>query len=178
MGISAGKPVEVGKSLRELDLRESLSSIGKSRFNGYACVTLLGKAGLEEGLVVFDSGSLVLSSYEYFKYNRKYTGGEALKRFLNALRSPSGIVDIFSLSAQEVKLVRTLKEEWANQSTPTEKLNIPARFSEEFADSLIPRADREPEKADLMRKLGLSETKEVPYTKFSLMRRAKSETRQ
>ncbi|MBI4214881.1 DUF2226 domain-containing protein [archaeon] len=173
MGIAAGNPVDTGISLKQVDGRESLTSLGRNKFNGYVCIATLGRAGIEEGIIVLEQGATVLASYEYFKYNKKYSGAEALKRLLNALLAPSGVVDVFSLSTQQVRLVKTLKEEDVVQLVPAEKLALPAKYAEEFTDLVIPRSERQAE--GLLEKLGLPRSEDVPYTRGSLLRHAKRE---
>ncbi len=178
MNITAGIPVERGKYLEELNPREYLLKLLKEGFSGYVCITIHGKMGLEEGILVMHENKIVATDYQYFFFNQEYKSQDALERALNAFLAPLGVVDVYSLSAYQVQLVMTLNEEH-NLQVPvaTESLTIPASFSYQFEDQLRDKSPEEGEltKEEMLKRLGITRYTGSKTTRAELQKMSKQD---
>ena len=177
MRITAGNPLERGKDLSLTNANEYVSKLGQEKFNGYICVTIKGKRGIEEGVLLFHDGRIIASSYDYFYYKRTYQGETALERTANALASKLGIIDVFSLSSYQVQLVMTLNEE-ASLKKPLEpqNLKIPDAYSTKYEDTLSVSVQQgQEQKTNLAKKLGLTSDFLKGMTREDILQLAKEE---
>ncbi len=174
MKLPAGNPIERGKTLKELNAEEHLKKLSEEQFTGYLCVTIHGKKGIEEGILLYHKGKIVASSYEYFYYDRTFKAEEALKRTLNALKANFGVVDYFSLSPSQVQLALTLNDEFnLEKALEFEEINLPKVFSQEFEEK-IAEEQGELSKEEFFKKLGLQKAgKKATYAQ--IVEKAKKE---
>jgi len=175
MTIAVGKPEELGKALVKINAKSLIGDLTKPDFNGYICVTISGKTGVEEGLMFFKKGRLKISNYEYFKYNTKYIKKEGLERCLNSLIAKTGVVDKFSATEEQTKLIETLKEEevFADDT----KIKLPNEFSYQYEDEEIKKHIKEKgvSREDILRRFGITSLRSTEASKEGLMIRAKTE---
>jgi hypothetical protein len=177
MNIAASEPLERGKYLGEVDTKEYVLKMMAGKFNGYICVTIAGRGGIEEGVIVFHDGAIVSSDYEYFRYDKRFKADEGLKRSLNALCSKKGVIDSFSLSPYQVQLILTLNEDCTlAQKVMPETLAMPAAFSSSYEEQLeeVP-APKEDERTALLKKYGIVTLREPTVTKGALIAGAMDE---
>ena len=176
MGIAAGTMVETSKDLKDIKPKEYLVKLMNKKFDGYICTTIKDLNSIEEGLVLFEKGKITLSSYEYFGYNKKFIAEDALKRSLNSFNAPIGVMDVFSLTPQQVKLVKTLKEDCVlKMPVAKDKLKIPGTFSYKYEKEIVGDAGEEITRDELLERYGLARLKAPSTTKEMLMYRAKKE---
>ena len=176
MGIAAGAMIETSKNLKDVEAKNYLLKLMNKKFDGYICTTVRGINGIEEGLVLLEKGKITLSSYEYFWYDKKVVAEDALKRSLNSFNAPLGVMDVFSLTPQQVKLVKTLKEDCVLEIPVTkDKLKIPSAFSYEYEKKLGGKEVQEITREELLERYGLAGLKAPSTTKEMLMYRAKKE---
>jgi hypothetical protein len=178
MNITAGTPVERGKYLEELNPKEYMLKLLKEGFSGYVCVTIHGKLGLEEGNIIMHNGNIVSSDYQYFYFDHEYKAKEALERSLNAFLAPIGVVDVYSLSANQVQLVMTLNEEH-NLQVPVspDLLNIPAAFSYSYEEQLRSTVPEEEDlsKEEILKRLGITRYTGSKTTRAELQKMSKQD---
>ena len=115
MNLPAGKIVEKGLKLSEKNVEKILSDLFTEIFSGYMIVTVEGLQGIEEGLLLFEKGSLKGAIFEELWSEKELLGEEALKRIANALASREGIAGINSLTKQQVDLIIAFQEKMALQ---------------------------------------------------------------
>lgn len=133
MNIASGVAVDRGKALGKFDPKEYLTKLMKEKFNGYVCLTVSGEKGFEETTLIFSDGRVTCCDYEYFKFNRKFSAEDGLKRALNAFTARNGVLDCFSLRPQQVQLVMTLNEDCVlKQAMGEAELAFPAAHIADF----------------------------------------------
>ncbi len=176
MKLSAGSPVETGKELASIVPAQYVKKLMDESFNGYFCITIHGKQGLEEGIVVFSNGKIVSSNYDYYKFNKSFLAEEALERSLNALNAKIGVIDLFSLNSYQVQLILTLNEENnLKQAVDKENLKILNYFKEDYEKQLAEESGEGIQKEDLFKKFGLTKTIAKDSSMAQLLNKAKSE---
>jgi hypothetical protein len=179
MNIAAGDPLERGKYLKDFEPKEYLLRLMNEKFNGYVCISIHGKTGIEEGVIVLHNGLIVSSDYEYFRYNKRVKGNEGIKRCLNAFLSGTGIVDSFSLSPYQVQLILTLNEDCAlTTKIEASTLALPSTFSQAYEDeqvALAPKPVEEMTRDVLLKKYGISKLAPPKVTRTGLLETAKKE---
>ena len=181
MNIASGTPVQKGVALRDVNPKEHVVKLMKEKFNGYTCVTIKGKNGVEEGVLVFHDGNIVSSDYEYYRYNKRYTAEEGLIRTLNAFLASKGVVDSFSLSPYQVQLIMTLNDDCnlKNEIMSESSIPFPNAFSYSYEDALTEtkRETKEYAKDVLLKKYGLSRMVGPKVTRAVLLESADDENK-
>lgn len=179
MNLSAGKVIETGVEVKSIDAKKYVSKLMDEKFSGYLCVTIHGKEGLEEGVIVFNDGSIVSSNYDYYKFNKSFLAEDALERSLNALNAKIGVIDLFSLTSYQVQLILTLNEENNLKEVVTkENLKIKNYFNEDYEKRVMDEVGEVTSKVDLFKKFGLSKEVAKDSTRTQLMKRASDENKQ
>jgi len=175
MAIAVGKPLELGVDLAKVNSKSLIIGMTKPEFNGFACITISGKTGTEEGLLFFKKGGVIISNYEYFNYGDKFTKNEGLKRCLNALIAKKGIVDKFSVSEEQAKMIQTLKEDEVFEDSV--KVQLPAKFSFEYEEEVMNKHIKEKgvSREDILRRFGITSLRIYESSKEGLMLKAKQE---
>lgn len=178
MKIPTGEPVERGTKIPKISPRHTIESLMKDKFTGYSAITIHGRTGLEEGIMIYKDGKIIGSEYMYFKYNKRYKSKEALMRSLNALNSRNGIIDTFKLTSHQIQLTKTMNEEAILfESIGKEELEIPSSFTTGYEEELIEKKTKELTKEELLKKYGLIGLKESEDTAGQLMQKARQESR-
>jgi hypothetical protein len=181
MNIASGTPVQKGVTLSDVNPKEHVVKLMREKFNGYTCVTIKGKNGVEEGVLVFHDGNIVSSDYEYYRYNKRYTAEEGLIRTLNAFLASKGVVDSFSLSPYQVQLIMTLNDDCnlKNEIMSASSLPFPNAFSYSYEDALMEtkRETKEYAKDVLLKKYGLSRMVGPKVTRAVLLESADDENK-
>ncbi len=181
MNIASGTTVQKGVALSDVNPKEHVVKLMREKFNGYTCVTIKGKNGVEEGVLVFHDGNIVSSDYEYYRYNKRYTAEEGLIRTLNAFLASKGVVDSFSLSPYQVQLIMTLNDDCnlKNEIMSASSLPFPNAFSYSYEDALIEtkRETKEYAKDVLLKKYGLSRMVGPKVTRAVLLESADDENK-
>jgi hypothetical protein len=156
MEFPAGEKIEECLNVNKVNLEELLKSFKESEFSGYIAVTVYGYAGLEEGILMFKSGNLIGSLFTYDTSNQTIEGEEALVRTLNAFKADYGVIDINSLSKQQVELTITFKDLMKIKEYQLKDLvkMIPKTYSTQYSESGI-NESKEKSRYDIMKKMGL-----------------------
>ncbi len=179
MNLSAGKVIETGVELKSIEPLKYITKLMDEKFNGYLCTTIYGKQGLEEGVIIFNDGTIVSSNYDYYKFNKSFVAEKALERSLNALNAKIGVLDLFSLTSYQVQLILTLNEENNLKEVVTkENLKIKNYFNEDYEKELMEKSGEVTSKEDLFKKFGLTRTVAKDSTRNQLMKKASDENTQ
>ena len=165
LNLPYGTPIKTGIDVASVDFLALLKELSTKSFNGYACMTIKGIGGIEEGIVLFDNGKVVASFYEYFKYNKAVYGDQAFVRIMNASVAKEGVIDLYQLSNEQVQLILAFNEQAI--SIPTEKdyrnLKLNA-FSSTFEDQIKP-AESKPSEVEILKKYKIVEAATPEQTK-------------
>ena len=161
MNLPVGELIEEGLSAREMDFRKALGSLVKNSFTGYIVITADGSAGIEEGILIFKKGELVASVFEYNKFDVTVFGDAAIDHFFNSTQAEFAMVDISTLTTQQVDLITAFNEKIETFETVSPKtLNklVPSKYNGELAKKVLAEAlHKEESKHDIFRKLGLTD---------------------
>lgn len=106
-----GIPIKQGVDVATVNFMGLLAEVMKKKFDGYLCICVQGRGGMEEGTLVFEDGRIVASMYEYFRYNKILMGEQAFARVLNASAAKHGIIEIYQLTAEQVQLILAFNEQ-------------------------------------------------------------------
>jgi hypothetical protein len=181
MNIASGTPVQKGVSLSDINPKDYIVELMAEKFNGYTCVAIKGKNGIEEGVLVFHDGKIVSSDYEYYRYNKRVVSEEGLLRTLNAFLASKGVMDSFSLSPYQVQLIMTLNDDCnlKNEITSSASLPFPNAFSYSYEEALVEtkRETKEYAKDVLLKKYGLSRMAGPKVTRAILLESADDENK-
>jgi hypothetical protein len=163
VSLPTGNAVTKNADLTTIDLVKTILEMQERTFSGYAAVCIQGTGGFEEGIVLFDSGKVVGCSYEYYKHSKMFEGSAAFQRVLNASAAKNGVVDIISLTPQQVQLVLALNEKmvFVPDQKQLEKVSV-SEFSPSFEQeaaggSLNPAQDAVQSRSELLKKFKLGE---------------------
>ena len=134
--------------------------MGKS-FNGYLCITVKGGGGIEDGVLVFDNGKIVASTYEYLKHGKTLMGEPAFVRIVNAGAAHHGIVDIFQLANEQVEMVLAFNENAIFVPNEKDLKNLKvSEFSNFFEEQATKGEEKAASKSELMKKYRLEDLRE------------------
>lgn len=140
MNIPLGKPEIQAKRLDPEQLLEDIRSFAERNVIGYFCITIKGEYGLEEGLLIFENNTVIGAHYEYLRYGKEYTAGDAVVRIMNAFQAQHGLYDLYILSSQQIELLKIFNENLLF----LEPLNIravegsiPLEFSKQYEEQVI-----------------------------------------
>lgn len=158
MNIASGVACERGKALGKFDPKEYLLKLMNEKFCGYISLTVSGDKGFEEATIVLNNGQITCCDYEYFKFNRKFSAEDGLKRAFNAFLAKNGVLDCFSLRPQQVQLVMTLNEDCVLREPVGEHaLALPASFSTDYEKEVAGElAKTEETRSWFLKKYGLT----------------------
>ncbi|MBU1198055.1 DUF2226 domain-containing protein [Candidatus Micrarchaeota archaeon] len=133
INLPAGTVVKTGVDVAAIDFRALLHELKQKLFNGYICISIQGKNGLEDGSLVFDSGKIVAAFYEYLMHHKDMVGDAAFIRVVNASMARTGLIDIYQLSNDQVQLILAFNENaiCLPSENDLRKLQFPS-FSEEL----------------------------------------------
>ena len=163
MRLPLGNAVEQAVDLRGKSFRATVEARLKEKFNGYIALAIEGNYGIEEGSLIFRSGSVLGAAYEYSKQGVEVFGNDAAKACFNAAAAKYVAMDVYSLSQQQVDLALALNEN--ARLNPAIGLNAVGRyfvqiFSPQLAERHLVKQLQEKalkeSKASVLKKLGLS----------------------
>ena len=157
MILPPGQVVKTGIDLASLDFSGLLKEFSRKLFTGYLAFTIRGKGGIEEGTIIFDSGKLVACTYEYLRYDKLLFGSDAFPRIVNATAAKKGVVDLYQLSADQVKLITAFNDKMVFTPSASDfaSFGTVTEFSPFYEEQI-----KEPKKEDreqLLKRLKLSE---------------------
>jgi len=170
LNLPYGTPVKTGIDVAAVDFVALLKELLVKSFNGYACITINGGNGVEEGVVLFDNGKVVASFYEYFKHVKTVQGDHAFVRVMNASSAKDGVIELFQLSNEQVQLILAFNEQAISIPTEKDYKNFKtASFSRTLEEQIRPPVEN-PSEAEVLKKYKITdavEQAEAPATPVS-----------
>lgn len=160
MNVPVGDVLEPGLSLKEQKLDKKFSEILKDNsFTGYVILTTEGRTGIEEGMALIKSGLVIGSIYEHLKFGKSNYGEPALEEMLNSGLADFGVMDIGSLSKQQVDLIIAFNEK-IELKTPLSWKELSKMMPKEYNAKVAEKAVgsetiKKESKFDVFKKLGL-----------------------
>lgn len=159
MNIPIGELVEESIPLKNIDIGQKLSALMEESFIGYLVLTVEGSSGIEEGLVLIKAGEAVGAIYEYVKFEKSLYGDTAMQHLLNAGLVEFGIVDVGTLTKQQIDLIIAFNEKIELGKHLTQKdlpKVLPKKYSVGFAEEALgEKLKKKESKFDVFKKLGL-----------------------
>ncbi len=156
-----GELRQSGVPLNRLNPVFLFSDLMDTRFSGFVVVTIEGFSGIEEGVVFFREGQLAGAAFSYDHPDVSVFGNAALDSAFNACLAKRGVLDVVSLSRQQVDLVLALEEKVAVSLSPVKAdlaKKLAGPFSDRFAQTALRSTQQETvDRHELLKKLGLAE---------------------
>lgn len=159
MNVPLGTQFIVNKELSS-ELVRDLVSFMDANNTGYFCITTEGTQGVEDALLVIESGAVVGAHYQYLAFNKEYFAGEGLKRVLNSFVASKGIYDAYTMSSQQLELLKIFNENMLLlERIPLRSFEgmVPVSYSLDFEQQEIIAPVEE--RGDVLKKHGLTEIK-------------------
>ncbi len=159
MNVPLGTQTLGGKELSEEIVRDIISFMDSNK-TGYFCVTTEGDAGIEDALLVIDSGNVVGAHYNYLAFDTEYTAGEALKRIVNCFLAPKGVYDAYTLTSQQLELLKIFNENTLLlERIPLRSFEgmVPVTYSKDFGGQELQSVPEDRE--EVLKKHGIGEIK-------------------
>jgi hypothetical protein len=105
MNLPVGAAKETGLQLSQEGLSQTALALSREGFTGYLVLTIEGVKGVEEAVLFFKGFEIIGTIYEFSRYNKTIYGDEAFKLSLNAGAAEHGVMDVYSLTKQQLDLV-------------------------------------------------------------------------
>ncbi len=156
MKLAVGTKIDYGIDISKISPKDYIKKLMESQFNGYLCVTIHGKYGIEDGTIVFHNGKITCAEYIYLSFDKIYKSDDALKRFFNAMLG-FGVLDCFSLTMHQSHLITIMYEEnRLSEPFDIKKLEkeFPEKFEEKYEKLVIPEKTKN-RSIELRKRLGL-----------------------
>lgn len=157
INLPVGTAVKTNVELITVDFLALIFELKRKLFNGYLCLCIQGKEGIEEGTLVFDAGKIVASFYEYFKYNKVILGDKAFVRVMNASAAKNGVIDIYQLSNEQVQLILAFNEQAISIPSDSDLRRLKTeKFSDSFENEVKAELNIPQNKTDVLKKYKIS----------------------
>ncbi len=105
MNLPTSKPVIENVFLDVIEPEKLLLDLNNKKFTGYLYVVIHSEFGFEENFIMMLKGNVVGSIYVNNKYNFEIYGLDAFKLSLNSLGFKEGLLNLYQLSEEQLKLV-------------------------------------------------------------------------
>ncbi|MDZ4256513.1 MAG: hypothetical protein U1C71_02820, partial [archaeon] len=105
MNLPTGVFKAQGQSSRQFDAKKELDILARDTFSGYLILSTLSEIGVDEGALLFRVGQGMGGVFEYHGVSKILYGSESLPHVFNAMAAEHTVIDIVSLSLQQVDLV-------------------------------------------------------------------------
>ncbi len=158
MDLPLGTSLRSGLKTGETDLLQILKNMVSKGFTGYIVCTVEGAKGIEQGVLLFKKGALNGAYYEFISHSVEVTGDPALRLVLNSFVAQRGIIDINSLTIQQIDLITAFQENILVSGSMDEKRLeriYPKKFDPETAKQYVKEEAEETTRYELFRKKGL-----------------------
>lgn len=154
MDLPAGTKLEEGLETSAINFQEKLVDLMSRDFNGYIIITIEVSDNINEAILLMKKGILIGAYYEYNKEKNEF-GEKALPLALNAGLAPYGIIDINSLSGQQLDLIIAFQEKIVLETEVRQK-DLTKLMPKQYTPVLTSVQKTEKSKDELFKKLGLS----------------------
>jgi hypothetical protein len=105
MNLPISKPIIENVYLDDIEPVKLLSDLNKKQFTGYIYFVIHSLNNFEENILLFLKGNVAGSIYLNNTYNIEIYGKEAFDFSLNNLNYKDGSINIYELSAEQLKLI-------------------------------------------------------------------------
>jgi hypothetical protein len=105
MNLPTSKPVIENVFLDIIEPDKLLLDLNNKKFTGYLYLVIHSEHGFEENFILFLKGDVVGSIYINNKYNLEIYGFNAFKLSINSLGFKEGLLNLYELSEEQLKLV-------------------------------------------------------------------------
>jgi hypothetical protein len=102
MDLPVGMPIKEGMDTDNANFRKLFPALGEHSMTGYMALNIITNNGIEEGIVLFQSGDVVAAEYTYLAKGQTVKGTDALVVFMNSCLG-NGRFDIYELTADELR---------------------------------------------------------------------------
>jgi len=153
-----GQSVKTGIDLAGLDFLGLQKELARKAFTGYLALMVRGAGGLEEGTLIYDSGKIVACTYEYLRHDKLLFGSDAFPRIANAAAAKKGVVDLFQLSQDQVKLITAFNDKMAFSPQESDMSAFHATEFSPFYEEQIKEPEKPEAREQLLKRLKLWET--------------------
>jgi len=128
MNLPISKPIIENVSLDAIDPFKLLFDLNKKQFTGYIYFVVHSLNNFEENILLFLKGNVAGSIYLNNTYNVEIYGKEAFEFSLNNLSYKEGVINIYELSAEQLKLILIFNDKIKFESKFDEKSLLKFKF--------------------------------------------------
>ncbi|MBN1941122.1 MAG: DUF2226 domain-containing protein [Candidatus Diapherotrites archaeon] len=161
MDLPVGSILAKNLILKEINLENKINSFLEKDFRGYLVLTAAGRAGIEEGAILIQKNELIGAVFEYLRFKKRVYGELALRHYFNAAKADFGVMDVVSLSKQQIELIIAFNEkiELAKHLTSKEIAKIvPRAYDAKTAESFLgDELQKQESRFDVFKRVGLAE---------------------
>lgn len=110
MNLPVVNPVVRNVPLDKIDSHKLFLDLSEKKFEGYCYLTVLGKFGFEESIMIISKGQIIGSIFLISGYDIELYGKDAILFCLNSYGVSNGRLNIFSLTQDQTKLILLFNE--------------------------------------------------------------------
>jgi len=151
-----GQSIKTGIDLAGLDFPGLLRELSRKAFTGYLVIMVKGTGGLEEGTIIYDTGKIIACTYEYLRHEKLLFGSDAFPRVANAATAKKGVVDLYQLAQEQVKLITAFNDKMTFLPKETDMSSFNATDFSPFFEEQIKETKPE-DREHLLKRLKLSD---------------------
>ncbi|MCX8158187.1 MAG: DUF2226 domain-containing protein [Candidatus Diapherotrites archaeon] len=159
MNLPVDNAIEKGVRLKDFNYKNKFLDFLDKGFTGYVVVTIDGFEGIEEGVLIFKKGTIVAAIYDFLNYDSSLYGKDALNYVFNAFVCDEGVVDVYTLTPQQVDLITAFNDKIELEKKISKgdisKL-FSSKYSEDLSKSFVSKFLKEhSSREEVLKKLGL-----------------------
>ncbi|MDD4049392.1 MAG: DUF2226 domain-containing protein [Candidatus ainarchaeum sp.] len=128
MNLPISKPIVENVFLDVIDPVKLLSDLNQKQFTGFIYLTVHSLNNFEENILLFLKGNISGSIYLNNTYNVEIFGKEAFDFSINNLGYNDGIINIYELSAEQLKLILIFNDKIKYETKIDEKSILKLNF--------------------------------------------------
>ncbi len=139
MNLPVNNPIVRNAPLEKIDLNKLFLELLEKKFEGYCHLTTLGKYGFEESIIILSKGRITGLIFLNPGYDIELYGKDAVLFCFNTYAQPSGRLNIFGLTDDQVKLVLLFNDKIKYSLSISEK-KLPfknLKYNEKLLDDLL-----------------------------------------
>lgn len=158
MDMPIGTSLRSGLKTRESNMLQVVSNMLSKGFTGYVICTVENLGGIEQGFLIFKKGEVSGAYYEFITHSVEVSGNPAIRLVLNSFLSPNGVIDINSLTAQQIDLITAFQEKiLVSEAIDTRKLQkiYPRAFNKELSREYVKNQEEGASRFEIFKRTGL-----------------------
>jgi hypothetical protein len=114
MNLPVNNPILKDLFLDQISSDKLFFDLNQRKFNGYVYLTIKGEFGFEESFIIFEKGNIVGNIYVLEGYDIELFGSEAFNLCINAFGAENGVLNIYDLKEDQIKLVLIFNDKIKN----------------------------------------------------------------